>query len=444
MQNSEPSGRNIGLEQEFFLVDEAGHISDRADEFLARCRAVAAESELNKENFSGECTFGMVEVKTGAHRGFDGLKSDYLRHVGAAIRAAREAGVRLYPLGTYPLPFTPDFRHDGRYEAQVRTIGRERFMPAGRCVGVHMHFEVMDGVVDRDEVIAQDAPLAGVSELVRLYNLMTAMDPALISLTRSCPYYEGRRTKLAARTAFYRGSEKFGWDGVYSKLPELGGLHPYAKNAEDLVNRQMEGREVWLRAMEQAGTDAELGAMSNTILDLCWRPVRISQNNTVEVRSLDGNYPHLVLATAALLKATVGRVTGEGLTVEPGGKGLETFEERPGRLCLPDFEFVGGELLEEAVTRGVESEKVRAYLDSLFDFATEGVGAGPEEGRAMRELRDRDGLYRTTEAEVCRTRTSRAVIDREEGLALVLEACDLLEAEIAGREAVASERTVEA
>ena len=29
--------RRIGMEQEFFLVDEAGAPSNRADEFLARC-----------------------------------------------------------------------------------------------------------------------------------------------------------------------------------------------------------------------------------------------------------------------------------------------------------------------------------------------------------------------------------------------------------------------
>lgn len=414
-------------------MEEDGRISDRADEFLARCRVVALDLGLDEDNFSGECTFGMVEVKTGPHRDFSDLRGDYLANVRAALRAGREIGVRLYPLGTYPLPFKPDFRHDDRYEAQVKTIGRERFMPAGRCVGVHMHFEVMGGVVDRDEVIAQDAPLEDVSELVRLYNLMTAMDPALISLTRSCPYYEGRRTKLAARTAFYRGSRKFGWDGVYSELPELGGLHPYAKNAEDLVDRQMEGREVWLKAMERAGTDGDLEAMSKTILDLCWRPVRVSQNSTVEVRSMDSNFPHLVLATASLIRAAAGRVVAENLAVEPG-PGLKTFETQPGRLCLPDFDFVGGELLEEAVTRGVESEVVREYLDSLFAFASGHIEADSEEGRAIQELRTPDGRYRSTEAEVCRTNAE--TIGEEEGLALVLEACDRLEGHFAEREVV--------
>lgn len=428
MNTDGQTGRRSGLEQEFFLVDEEGYVSGKADAFLARCREVAASSGLDGDCFSGECTFGMVEVKTGPHRDFAALGEDYLTNVGVALQAGRETGVRLYPLGTYPLPFTPDFRKDARYEAQVKTIGREKFMPAGRCIGVHMHLEVMAGVIDPDEVISQEAPLGGVSELLRLYNLMTAIDPALISLTRSCSYYEGRMTKLAARTAFYRGSRKFGWEGVYSDLPELGGLHPYARSSEDLVDRQLEGREVWLRAMmRKAGTEGDLRAMSETILDLCWRPVRVSPKNTVELRSMDGNYPRRVLAAASLVRAAAGRVVEEGLAVEPADD-LKTFETMPGRLYLPDFDFVGGELLWEATTSGVDSGAVRPYLDSLFEFALEYVGPDSEEGKAMLVFRDEDGSYRTTEAEVCGDGCGE--LGEQEGLALVRAACDRLEDEL--------------
>lgn len=148
---------------------------------------------------------------------------------------------------------------------------------------------------------------------------------------------------------------------------------------------------------------------------------------------MDSNFPHLVLATASLIRAAAGRVVAENLAVEPG-PGLKTFETQPGRLCLPDFDFVGGELLEEAVTRGVESEVVREYLDSLFAFASGHIEADSEEGRAIQELRTPDGRYRSTEAEVCRTNAE--TIGEEEGLALVLEACDRLEGHFAEREVV--------
>lgn len=421
--------RRAGLEQEFLLVDPEGRVSDGADAFLRSCREVAREAGADASVFSGECTFGMVEVRSGPHRDFASLREEYLTNLGLAVRAGREVGLRLYPLGTYPLPLTPRFRPEDRYRAQLRTLGEERFMPAGKCIGVHLHVEIPPGVVDREEVISQSAPLEGLSELVRVYNLMTALDPALISLTRSCPYYEGRMTELAARTAFYRGSRKFGWEGVYTELPELGGLHPYAGNAEELVDRQLEGKEAWLRAMRRAGTDRELKAMSKSILDLCWRPVRVSQQNTVEVRSLDGNLPRVVLGTVALVRALAGRLVAEGLSVEPE-PGVRTLVQDGSRLLVPSFDLVGGELLYEAATSGASGEAMRPYLDSVFELAGEVVRAGSPEGRAIAELRDESDGYRTTDAEILE-RWGATTLGTEEGLALVREACDRLEGELA-------------
>ncbi|MBD2564811.1 MULTISPECIES: hypothetical protein [Nostoc] len=46
--------RRIGLEQEFFLVDEVGHLSDRADEFLQGCHLMAQAQGLNPSYFVPE------------------------------------------------------------------------------------------------------------------------------------------------------------------------------------------------------------------------------------------------------------------------------------------------------------------------------------------------------------------------------------------------------
>jgi hypothetical protein len=52
------------------------------------------------------------------------------------------------------------------------------------------------------------------------------LDPALIALTRSCPFFEARATGVAARTIHYGGNAVFGWEGVYTDLPQLGALLP--------------------------------------------------------------------------------------------------------------------------------------------------------------------------------------------------------------------------
>ncbi|WP_225896571.1 hypothetical protein [Amazonocrinis nigriterrae] len=56
--------RRIGLEQEFFLVDEMGHLSDRADEFLQGCHSMAQAQGLNPNYFVPEFVKSMVKINT--------------------------------------------------------------------------------------------------------------------------------------------------------------------------------------------------------------------------------------------------------------------------------------------------------------------------------------------------------------------------------------------
>lgn len=428
--------RRIGLEQEFLLVDESGRTSDRADDLLSRC-ADAAESEgIDPESFSKECSRGMVEIKTAPSDTLEKLEGEYMANVGLAIRAGRELGLRLYPLATYPLPFTPSFREEPRYTLQIETIGKERFLDAGRCFGVHLHLEIGADVVDAVEVVSRNASPAGVRELLDLYNLATALDPALIALTRSCPFYEGGAPGVAPRTAFYRGSEEFGWEGVYSRLPELGSLQPYAEGAGDLVDRQTRGQQMWREAMDSAGVGSDsLPKMSDGVLDICWRPVRLSPHGTVELRGFDSNCPDTILAVSALVRAAADRRRNENLAVKPT-EGLRRFEADEKHLFVPDFEGVGSDLFHAAATEGPNNPEVAAYLDSVIEFATSG-GSVPDR---INRLRNEDGSYRTTEAEILRDihPSGDSSIGEEAGLRLVREACDRLEERVVARDPVAN------
>ncbi|MBA2693653.1 MAG: hypothetical protein H0U65_14375 [Rubrobacter sp.] len=220
--------------------------------------------------------------------------------------------------------------------------------------------EIGADVVDAVEVVSRDASPAGVRELLDLYNLATALDPALIALTRSCPFYEGYASGIAPRTAFYRGSEEFGWEGVYAKLPELGSLQPYATSAGDLIRRQTRGRETWREAMDSAGVGSEhLPEMSEGLLDICWRPVRLSPHGTVELRGFDSNHPDTILAVSDLVRAAANRLRHESLSVEPV-EGLRRFEADEKHLFVPDFEGVGSELFHAATAEGPNNPEVAA------------------------------------------------------------------------------------
>lgn len=418
--------RHVGIEQEFFLVNGEGTPSNRADEFLARCREMAGEEGLNPEGFAGEVSRGMVEINTPPSRTVAGLAEAYLASLDLALRAGWELGIRLYPLATYPLPLEPVLRSGPDYEFQARTIGHRRFLHAARCIGVHLHLELPEETLDPDAVISPDAPLAALEELLNLYNLATALDPALVALARACPFYEGKAPGLATRTAHYRGSALLGCEGLYTHLPEVGDLRPYARSVRELVERQLAGYEAWLEAMDKAGVERSLFfETGGNALKASWNPVRLNPQGTLELRSIDGNYPEVVLAVAALVHGTASRVRRDNLTVEPDDR-ARVFEVAGDSLRVPGFEYLGGSLFYAAATKGVENPEVSAYLDSVFEFA-ESKGRG---SKYLAALRTPEGLYRTTEAGILSTLPRIVHLSTDEGLRLVREACDELEEQV--------------
>src|SRR4028119_2322840 len=141
-----PLDRSIGLEQEFFLLEASGEPSVRADEFLERCRERSErEGDGGASCLAPEWVKGVVEINTPPVRSLEDLEAKYADNVRLAVRSAREIGLRLYPLGPYPLPLEPAVREGADHKIQVRPLAPERFMDAGRCAGTHLHLGLPDG-----------------------------------------------------------------------------------------------------------------------------------------------------------------------------------------------------------------------------------------------------------------------------------------------------------
>ncbi len=94
---------------------------------------------------------------------------------------------------------------------------------------------------------------------------------------------------------------------------------------------------------------------------------------------------------------------------------------------MPGFPYLGGELLHAAVAGGARIAAVSLYLDSILEFA----GHGDERLAGLRRHRRSTGGYPTTEAGLLAGRASgNGHISEDEGLLLVREACDELEAQV--------------
>ena len=384
----------MGLEQEFFLVDRRrGEPRNLADLFLSECRQAAREEGLDLSCFQAESVKGLVEITTPPSYGVGEIARHYLNNLALALGVAKELDLGLYPLGTYPLPITPVVREDPSYAVKATTIGHGRFSHAGRCAGAHLHLELPAGTVWPDVKAALEVPAAAQRELLGLYNLATALDPALVALTRACPFYEGRMDGFAARTVHYRGI--LGFEGVYADLPEVGGLSPYASRVEDLIDQQRTRYRAWFAAMDVAGVERRLFAQAGGNLHRAsWNPVRLSRHGTVEIRSMDANFPEMVLAVCALIRGAAERVRRERLKVRPA-RGVLALEPDGDLLHVPIFSYLNGELLGAAVTRGVQDPRVEAYVDSVVKFASPYLKR-PE----LVEVLVSSGGYKTTEAEV--------------------------------------------
>jgi carboxylate-amine ligase len=167
-------------------------------------------------------------------------------------------------------------------------------------------------------------------------------------------------------------------------------------------------------------------------LKASWNPVRLNQLGTVELRTIDGNYPEVVLAVAALVHGAASRVRQDGLAIEPDDQAL-VLEVEGDNLRVPGFAYLGGNLFYAAATIGIESPEVSAYLDSIFEFVeSEGRGS-----TYLAALRTTEGLYKNTEAGVLSALPRVVHLSTGEGLRLVREACDELEKQVSSLRRVA-------
>ena len=442
-EGTDASARRIGLEQEFFLVDRTGDLSDLAEPFIQRCREAAEEEGLDPRCFKPECVKNMLEITTPPSASYGDLARNYLSNLSLAIEIGSKIGLELYPLGTYPLPISPEVRYDPGYDVQARTLGHDRFLHAGRCAGTHLHLELPAGTVWPDIKAAMDAPVAAQEELLNVYNLATALDPALVALTRGCPFYEGQAVDFAARTVYYRGM--LASDGLYANLQEVGALSVYAIDVRDLIDLQEKRYAAWFAAMDSAGVDRRLFVSTRANLHRAsWNPIRLSPHGTIEIRSMDSNFPEVILAVCALICSAIDRLRHEKLRVRPSRQ-VRTLEVDGDRLLVPRFSYLSGELLGAAVTRGVLDDRIATYLDALVEFA----GAYIEQPELVEALGYSGGGYKTTEMDVLRSMSPvEDVVSRGQALRLVRRSCRRLREQVSylrhkhHRRGLTSERTI--
>lgn len=325
----------FGLEVEYWVVDDEGRPCD-GDDLLDAHERVEPE-------FIGP----LVEIKTSPHGSVADLARELRETIRTVLTEARARGQHLVPLGTPLTELTPPTTT--RRGALFEWIYGDGIVGSKNCAGTHVHFE-------------QGTPS-------RQLDLLTALDPA-IALVSSSPYYRGERSMDCSRAHAYRRE-------CGEPFRELCDLWSYADDSASWDRRVQRRFERFVDvAVDRGVSRAEVEAHFEPD-DAVLAPVRLRRSlPTVEWRAPDAALPsqllRLVDDVASVLRQS------EYKPVEVGEPGV-----LDDRIRIPPFSELR-QLSDEAIRRGLDSDRVRAYLEA-FGFDVDAYRplsprlAGPEE-----------------------------------------------------------------
>ncbi|SDX99857.1 glutamate-cysteine ligase family protein [Halobellus clavatus] len=309
------------IEAEYWVVDEEGRLTTPG--------ALVSATEGAEREFVRP----LLEVKTSPCRSTAALRAELLDRLRDVLRAAEERGKRLVPLATPATREEIEEFESERTRIQNEVVGRD-FRYVRHCAGTHVHIEQQPGCV-ADQV-----------------NAFVAADPAL-ALVNSSPYFQGRRLTRGARSELYRRR-------AYETVPHQGQLWRYIDERAEWTRRLERRYEEFVRAAMDAGIDRRTVEANFDPESAVWTPIQPRDRfGTVEWRSPDTALPSQVVRLADRLASLTAQVREKAVRIE-GERGGLTDEA----LLLPDFPTVLKHV-DDAIQEGLDSERLRRYLDRL-------------------------------------------------------------------------------
>ena len=304
----------LGVEMEFWVVDETGDLCDGHD--LTETHEYALP----------EFVESLVEVTTPPRGSPDGIAESLSDVLDTLLRRARESNRRLVPLGT-PLTANASPVTSSRGDMLERIYG-EGLEVAKNCAGTHVHFEQ--------------------GNVARQLNLLTALDPAL-ALVGSSPFYEGERLATSSRAYAYRykAGHNFG---------KFRDLWEYTDDPEEW-NQRLQWLYEELRSMAlNRGVSAEEYTDYFDPENAVMTPIRLrSETPTVEWRSPDTSLPSQVVTLLEDLAPLMAKT--DDLPVEVGDPGVSN-----DAIAVPPYADLQ-QLSSAAIERGLASPSVWKYLE---------------------------------------------------------------------------------
>nr|WP_166640385.1 glutamate--cysteine ligase [Amycolatopsis sp. SID8362] len=328
----------FGVEEEFFVVDRRGHLSQSGDDVVDAAEAAADEQgELQHEltRSQAEAATGICRTHAEALRQLHGMRDDL-------SAAARRRGCRLLPAGAPPLSEVdpPDITPNPRYERMAEHFGATA--RTSLTCGCHVHVAIPDKETG-----------------VRVLNQVRPWLPALLTVTANSAISDGYDTGYCS----WRYQQWSRWPSA-GPPPAFASLDEY----ENIV-------DAWLRA--------------GSILDrgMIYWDVRLSEKQpTLEFRIADvAATPEEAVLLAVLARALA--ATAQAGDAPPPTLPNEVLRAQlwrasregvTGCCAHPD----SGDLAPAKVVLDTLVERTSAALDAAgdLDFAREGIARLATEG----------------------------------------------------------------
>jgi hypothetical protein len=352
--NTVPFKRSLsGYEIEFFTLDEEGLPTDSSKLFNKKL-----------EGIKKECAKNMLEAVCMPHQKIRLATDRFLDILIQASEKSTDAGIRLFPFGTYPGKLEPSFWKTKRNTIQKKILG-DRFVLAGMCCGFHHHYTLPRGMFDRRQKFIQYRKKSKISRsLIDSYNLLIALDPVCTLFLQSSPYCNGKYVAKDSRMALYRGGKLYK-DGLYSKFQPYGALPHYKHTVRDLIHtiKRRDGR--WRKLL----ASKNLPDQSKSMLDYAWNPVKINNKGTLEYRGGDANLMSIVFGVSTMIKFALRKVQQDLTLVVPIDiEPRDSFKIEGNVIFIPPHTLVRDKLQYASAHEGFASKELYEYAQSCLTF----------------------------------------------------------------------------
>ncbi len=358
----------VGLEVEFFVLDDKGKPVNQSDKILKHF-----EGKRLYKYIKPEISKGMLELVSTPNRSVRECALAFMENISDLAEGVDKLGLKLLPLGVHPGKDNPALRETLWYNAKKTVLGVEDTKREGKICGFHFHYTLPEGIVGKQTQRIKSLKRSKTREIfLQQYNFLVAADPAILTLSQSSPIWDGEYYAKDTRVLVYRdmqlrqGTKDI--HGLHYFLPMFGSLPKYEFTLDDLRVMADTKKNEWLKLLESKHFPTNEIAGYPT-LKFMWGPIRVNKIGTFEYRGPDMNHPLNIFSIMSLLRYTLEAIEKHEYEVRPSDIGIdEPFEVEDDIIYLPPHSKL--KYLEfRSITEGFESEAVYKYTDALLDLA---------------------------------------------------------------------------